>query len=417
MAGVWALIAALVTGAFVSSAAAQDPSDEPRCLGLYAVLSAEEIKARFLTLNPHLKSQDIDHKIGAAKSAFKLNRAVVPAFYDSYTQLKKAGFSPAARQNLERLEQYDGWMYGDVHPENFGAVLNDDGKAVFTINDLDDGGRGPVFLDLLRYLTSLRLHDRKLDPQPWIESYARGLGGKSVPKSKWLDEFLAAAEEDGRVTKKRLHDSAKHGIKRDETMRELSQTQREALEQAIRAAFQEASGGKLLIRDSVEIIRDRGGSGGQKRYLVLAKVGKRAGSESKHVLLELKQIVDSGMQSVWRGERMTAQERMRAGVAHSQGAEASRYLSAVRVGDMDMLVRPKFRGNSGVDLDELSKKQAAELLDLEAHMLGSLHRRGMADPDGYSKALRETPASTFTEASRKLADLFEEEFNALRPGK
>lgn len=392
------------------------------CPSLCREMSAREIQARFLALNPHLKASDIEHKVAGAKNAFKLYRAVVPAFYDSYIALKAGevarvrGFSAPVRASLTRLEKHEGWMYGDVHPENFGAALSDEGKAVFTINDLDDGGRGPVALDLLRYLGSLRLHQPGMSLDPVIDAYQEGLAGKPLPKarSKWRDEFLEAAEEEGRVTQKRLHDSKRHGIARDGTMQEVSKAQLGRIEEALKRAFGGASQGRLKVRDGVQVVRDHGGSGGLDRYLVLLKVGKDAGIDGKHVLIELKQVAEAGMRLVWKGAGLDAEGRIRQGLFYSQGAEASRYSTAVRVGDTDLLVRPKFRGNSGVDLSELSKKKASKLFETEAHTLGALHRRSLAEPEAYLRDLRETPSAHLEEVSERIAEVFESYFRTLK---
>jgi uncharacterized protein (DUF2252 family) len=49
------------------------------------------------------------------------------------------------------------WIHGDLHVENFGTYLNDDGRMVFDINDFDEAYLGRFTWDLQRFAASLAL--------------------------------------------------------------------------------------------------------------------------------------------------------------------------------------------------------------------------------------------------------------------
>lgn len=49
------------------------------------------------------------------------------------------------------------WIHGDLHVENFGTYLNDDGRLVFDVNDFDEAYLGHFTWDLQRFAASLAL--------------------------------------------------------------------------------------------------------------------------------------------------------------------------------------------------------------------------------------------------------------------
>ena len=97
-------------------------------------------------------SPDIDS--GAFETKFKLAaeggpllflRSFVTTFYTDLKDIKGAG--PI------------GTSFGDAHLENFGFVIFADGPH-YVYNDFDDAGPCPIGLDILRYLTSVRLYEK-----------------------------------------------------------------------------------------------------------------------------------------------------------------------------------------------------------------------------------------------------------------
>jgi uncharacterized protein (DUF2252 family) len=49
------------------------------------------------------------------------------------------------------------WICGDLHLENFGSFMGDDGRAYFDVNDFDESALAPASWDVARLLTSIRL--------------------------------------------------------------------------------------------------------------------------------------------------------------------------------------------------------------------------------------------------------------------
>ena len=63
----------------------------------------------------------------------------------------------ACRRARERERETFDCLQGDLHAENFGTYLNDDGILNFDVNDFDEGYVGPFTWDVKRLVTSLNL--------------------------------------------------------------------------------------------------------------------------------------------------------------------------------------------------------------------------------------------------------------------
>ena len=122
-----------------------------------------------------------------ADSAFAFLRGSAPLFYEI---LK---LSP----ELAKGPDGEGWITGDLHPENFGAFRTE-GKGsssfpvVFDLNDFDDAVVGPWRLDVLRLLTSLLL---------WARGFP-GAGSLSLQGCEsMLDGYLGALHRGKEIRK------------------------------------------------------------------------------------------------------------------------------------------------------------------------------------------------------------------------
>ncbi len=139
-----------------------------------SALSAHADAPRFSdvrALYPELSEPALCEKITSAEDAFHLYRALVPLYY----QMLADGAVP----ELVPSEAARGWCAGDAHPENFGALLQKDGSAVFSINDMDDAGPCPLWADALRFFTAVTLHDGRIDLDPLLNAYRDGVTGKT----------------------------------------------------------------------------------------------------------------------------------------------------------------------------------------------------------------------------------------------
>ncbi len=79
-----------------------------------------------------------------------------------------------------------GWVCGDLHLENFGCVLGEDGAPRFEVNDYDECRLAPLAVDLARFLTSLILAGRS------AAGPKQGLKRRRRLSKDFLDAYAAA---------------------------------------------------------------------------------------------------------------------------------------------------------------------------------------------------------------------------------
>ena len=78
------------------------------------------------------------------------------------------------------------WIHGDLHVENFGTYLNDDGRLVFDVNDFDEAYLGHYTWDLQRFAASLALTGwQKALPEEAVRDLLR----------RYLEAYLAQVDE------------------------------------------------------------------------------------------------------------------------------------------------------------------------------------------------------------------------------
>lgn len=85
------------------------------------------------------------------------------------------------------------WVHGDLHVENFGTYLSDDGRLVFDVNDFDEAYLGRWTWDVLRFAASLALVGwQKALPEPDV----RDLVGTYVDGYlDQVDDYRRAADD------------------------------------------------------------------------------------------------------------------------------------------------------------------------------------------------------------------------------
>lgn len=85
------------------------------------------------------------------------------------------------------------WLEGDMHLQNFGAVRDSTGKAVFDTNDFDEGAWGPFTYDVYRMATSIQLAAKEMG----ISSTDRDSLVRSFAESyvKKMTDFKGSDEE------------------------------------------------------------------------------------------------------------------------------------------------------------------------------------------------------------------------------
>ncbi|MEO7216724.1 MAG: DUF2252 family protein [Gemmatimonadaceae bacterium] len=79
------------------------------------------------------------------RTPFSYMRGACQLFYSSLPTVGTLSGAPPA------------WLCGDLHVENFGTFKGDNRLTYFDVTDFDEAARGPVTLDLVRFLASIRV--------------------------------------------------------------------------------------------------------------------------------------------------------------------------------------------------------------------------------------------------------------------
>jgi len=126
------------------------------------------------------------------QTPFSFMRGACQLFYASLPQVETLSGAPPA------------WLCGDLHVENFGTYKGDNRLTYFDVTDFDESALGPLTLDLVRFLASIRVgsdewgvssDDTEALIQRSLVAYSTEL---SLGKPSWIER------ESARGTVKRL---------------------------------------------------------------------------------------------------------------------------------------------------------------------------------------------------------------------
>lgn len=405
------------------------PSASQAHPGHHAFESRAELIAELQALNPHLSPADLDRKLVASETPFQFFRAFVPFYYSEMKKMVRqsslAAFAPVMNDR--------GFCVGDAHLENFGTVIDAQGGALFTLTDLDDSGPCPLYMDALRFFTSALMNDSDADVSALVRAYQEGLNspspetqtGETTPfrYSKPVKALLAKARKGGAVPPKAVDFSNPDApvLKRpkaEEKFEELTAEKNQNIRRALESAYSIA--GHATLRDGYETRKVGGGSHGLLRYETVVEFeAKDLGFQ----MIEFKQLVSPGILPVYSVDPReaispgkesfpSAVERINQALLIEQGPFPSPLYQVKTVGGVEMLLRPKWKGNSSVDLGDYSKKEVAEIAVDEAKVLGLLHARSAGDL--YAKEIAQIDESAWIAAAQQVANKMRQAHHLLR---
>ena len=248
-----------------------------------------------------------------------------------------------------------GMCAGDPHFENFGFFPTSKG-AVFTINDFDDSVECSLDDDLLRlYFGSQLLSD--VSVKDFLESYRLGLSGKEKPipavMEKWAAKSSSKRHEVPKKYKKLLKKKKCSGEFSDPSI-----TEKLMLEGFLNSGKKSAQ--LLCVRN-----KNRGGSAGLKRFVVLSKDGS----------FELKPL---DVPAPLFGKIIKSDDRK---VIYQEatkiflGDELRRDYYPVTFDAKPYQRRPLWAGVEAMKVENFNQSQRREVILHEAFTLGALHRK------------------------------------------
>jgi len=353
-----------------------------------------------------------------AENPYAFYRAFVPLFYkildDSTNQYI---------QNLRSLKQHTGWVVGDPHPANFGAILIDKTpikqSIIYSVNDPDDGyGDSPMYIDLLRFLTGVRIIGNS-PVKKILKAYLHGLNGKALTKQpREVKICLKQIRQKERRLKKRDYIQSFNDLKKRAStdIENLSTQKLTALQTLLIEQWQDF---ELKIIQGFEYIRTKGGSGGLSRKVLLVKFSNRKHpsriSHSKWMIVEFKQIRKPSSQhlsELTTNQLKEAQKQSHKWQSLNKPSKLYWFVNSREftnchqsVADQVWFVRPRWVENPVIDpLTVLRKKQRIQLYLYQAKVLGNLHRIKALNRKTYHDDIKQIKAKQWKKAAKYAAD-------------
>lgn len=186
---------------------------------------------------------------------------------------------------------FTGVVIGDPHPRNVFDYRSGRKKAALAVADIDDGGRGPLFLDFARYVTYLEAAKLDMKIGKVFNEYVSGLRGQPVDRSEVFEE--AQEESLADIEKAHLKYLRKNTIEGKFRYEDLRMTR---IPDLLRAKREEADAlgrvvlemtGLRKIYDVGYRVNDSGSSAGLSRYWYLL------GSDTEPTrIVEAKELAD-----------------------------------------------------------------------------------------------------------------------------
>jgi uncharacterized protein (DUF2252 family) len=334
-------------------------------------------------------------KVAASDDSFHFLRSFVDYYYDLLAVNKPQLY-------ISKASNYSGWCVGDAHPENFGVVLKNDSTPIFTMNDMDDFGPCPIAYDLLRLLVSSRLYLSSIDLNEIVSSYKLGLQGNSIAIPSSIQNMIQTAKVAGTsVSPKKVKGNS---LKRKSESREVTLAEKQIITNNLETLYK---GESLKVKDLIATTKVGGGSGGLSRYEVLCI----ANNQLLHV--ELKELTTPAIAAVATGGIPNQSERMKDALQVEQGNNFSHYYDVLNISGKEMLLRPRFAGNIGVDLTLNSEQDNTAIIEFEAYVLGRIHAESV-DVKSYLASLNSLSGSQIESDVVALTDFFSKKYVSLK---
>jgi hypothetical protein len=406
--------AAAAAAAAAASAQGEKPTYSQDLLELLRELSPD------ITV-PQIRTK-LDCTLEVPDSLFRFLRAFVAYYHYQYCN-NRTTFASILGEKYHAIE---GYCVGDAHPENFGILVNSTNEIHFSMNDLDDSGRGYIAADALRFFTACMIGVSSVDLSAVVEAYTAGVLGGSAPECKAVQKMLkdAAKEfENGaplpKLKKIELSKKKGHikGLVADPNIPALSADEKTQFEQAFVAAYCPSRGlDKDDVFDAVAEERLQGGSGGLLRFLT---VGRAKGKENEEdiMLIEFKQIARPGI-FPYHLEDRPANLRLAQTMSYEVAGGYHpwykvRMPSATDIGFLAVpyLMRPRFDALEGIDLTKVEASDLASIVMFEAFTLGCIHRNSdmmdaPASNDAWIDAVSNISTASWIAAATVMTNVF-----------
>ncbi len=294
---------------------------------------------------------------------------------------------------------------GDVHPENFGVMPNEDGAPFFGVNDFDEAHVAPFSYDLKRggvgfYLIARenglsKKHARKV-VKAFVKGYLEALEGYAHDDREKWHEFRT--DNSPNMIKKLLTSAS---TRREKFLDALIDLERERFVPSDEIVphtkyvpkFQdivdryrqeneigdETKGDNFFEVIDVAIKKDSGtASLGLDRFFVM--ISGRSADPTDNIILEMKQARRSALVGLTPDDDGDADEVENVVTAHNiHLVGGDPYYGRVTIDDKPFLVRERSPYKDDMDVDELGKKKLKRYAHICGQTLAQTHARSDED--------------------------------------
>ncbi|TNF01479.1 MAG: DUF2252 domain-containing protein [Deltaproteobacteria bacterium] len=361
------------------------------------------------SLHPDLSLTFLKQKVTAIEDSFMFYRSFVPYFYDKLI-LKKADLNVP-----DSLMTFKGKAIGDLHMDNFGALIKKESELFYGANDPDYANRIPLFADVLRYLSGLYLNNKNLKKDEFkeiIQAYYAGLKNQTdlvkVPKKvKQLSVSSLSAPADeidntGRLVRE---------IKKFRIPKELTEDEFTILKNLI----EQKLGSMVVIHDSFKFLNVTGGSGGYMRYRFLVNLPTESDFLPSRQIIELKEIPENLRLPLSDGEILLDETLNR--YYKIEDPNLRKFYGVLNGEGTDFLMRPRWQEMDFPSVSSMSGKEKQKFLEYQAHLIGTYHRQSLEETSQLNPYLTDVDklkAKTWREWSQKLAVSIHKDFEDLK---
>ncbi len=314
---------------------------------------------------PNQSAEFIEKRLDANKDLHSFYRAFAPVFY-------KQVAAPEFAALYAPLKNYRGTIAGDLHIENFGFVIDDKGRAFFTLNDFDDATDGLLYPDIIRHFISGKMVDKNLEWKNYFEAYAKGLRGEDHQNSFYVQKGL---EDVSIITEKTLKKFVGESvpfkfIKKKTPSRPTSADELNALTKSLKEKYH-----KIEIFDHYVRIKEDGGSAGLKRFQVLARLKP----QDKVQWLDIKESTESGYDKVYSVAAVPFEKRVEAFKNQIYDNRLNKSIETMTIQGRTYSVRHVDQFTSGLKLEDIPEDDYIDIIMDEAYAVGRMHRLSLGD--------------------------------------
>jgi len=309
-----------------------------------------------------------------------------------------------AEKNLGRELLTEGIVVGDAHLQNFGHVrLTPSSKFQVNVIDLDDSGRGPLILDLIRLHVGIQLSPVQLKTEKIWEAYRKGLKKETFPLPKFIQEANGITSEEFKRNQERWMDKkTKNGrfhpqeIDGFQEFRDAPRWLEESYQELTRQM-------NVKIQDAGWINRAQGGSRGMTRIWILT---------DQNSIFEFKQMAEPATGNFTK--QLQNSNRLQEVKSTYWGAVPAEQSSVFHTTHADFLFRQKFDYELNDKIKDLLKSKSEQLdkyAEYLAYRLGELHSAQTAGKN-LSKVIEQSPKE-ISEKIKKLSTEYQAQLEKL----